>query len=488
LGSFERFLARRELAIQAAMMLRGFREGYESARADLAKLPSFDELNCQNEISTELSRKNFDNQYVRWFGVARNRNVICRGPQVGVDFSNSHFHQVDEVWSIISTKSPANTDNLMVAQKRGDLLYLAMLEPLLFDFMHAVDCKVCVSYHFIVRAQPEVDMESKPSSASTVISYMVEGIRLGTDMKFTLNATQDYVDAFSFPGRLMSLALAAAFATLTGFVLYQYFRRRTSVAFLIERGLVRNEFLPYYQPIIDSRDGSVLGAEALVRWQMDGRKLIPPAHFIPYAEENRLIEPITHQLVEKVLDDIERFGWRDSGRFISINAVAEQITDSPFCKSLMRRLAEKNIPSKSLSVEITERHQLPDLERGRIALQGLVEAGVEIQLDDSGTGFGGFSYVQELPIETLKIDKMFVDTLRREGSDPKREVLQAIIEFARAAELKVIAEGVETEGQVARLGEAGVFAIQGYVYAAPMSAENFIGWMKSRSSISTQLV
>ena len=286
------------------MMLRGFRDGYESARADLAKLPSFDELNCHSEISSELSRKNFDNQYVRWFGVAQNGKVICRGPQVGVDLSNTHFHQVDEVWSIVSLKSPADTDNLIVAQKRGNLLYLAMLEPLLFDFMHEVDCKACVSYHFIVRAQPEVDMESKPSSASTAIKYTMEGIRLGTDMKFTLNATQEYVDAFSLPGRLTSLALAAAFATLTGFVLYRYLRRRTSVAFLIEHGLVRNEFLPHYQPIIDSRDGSVLGAEALVRWQMDGRKLIPPGQFTPYAEENRLIEPITDQLMEKVLDDL----------------------------------------------------------------------------------------------------------------------------------------------------------------------------------------
>jgi len=139
-------------------------------------------------------------------------------------------------------------------------------------------------------------------------------------------------------------------------------------------------------------------------------------------------------------------------------------------------------------VEITERHQFPDLERGRAALQGLVEAGVEIKLDDAGTGYGGFSYVQELPIGTLKIDKMFVDTLLREPSDPKREVLDAIIEFARVAELDVIAEGVETEGQVARLGEAGVFVIQGYVYAPPMPAENFMSWMNSRSSISAQVV
>jgi sensor c-di-GMP phosphodiesterase-like protein len=293
-------------------------------------------------------------------------------------------------------------------------------------------------------------------------------------MKFTLDATQQYVNAFSIPGHLMAAALAAAFALLLGIALFAYLTRQTSVAFLIKQGLKREDFLPYYQPIIDSRDGSVLGAEALVRWRTKRGKLIPPGQFIPYAEENHLIEPITDQVLEKVLVDIRRFGWQNSDRFISINAVAEQITDSPFCKRLLAQLAEKNIPAKHLSVEISERHQISDFERGRVALQCLVDAGVEIKLDDAGTGFGGFSYVQELPIKTLKIDKMFIDTLRKESADPKREVLQAIIKFARAATLEVIAEGVETEDQVAHLRDAGVHAIQGFVYARPMPVEEFI--------------
>jgi sensor c-di-GMP phosphodiesterase-like protein len=186
--------------------------------------------------------------------------------------------------------------------------------------------------------------------------------------------------------------------------------------------------------------------------------------------------------VDKVLTDIGHFGWRNKDRFISINAVADQITGSSFCDELLERLAERNIPAKNLAVEITERYQFSDLERGRIALQRLVDAGIEIKLDDAGTGFGGFSYVQELPIETLKIDKMFIDTLRQEKGrdDPKRQVLHAIIGFAKSAALKVIAEGVETEDQVARLSVAGVYAIQGFVYARPMPAEEFLDWLGAR--------
>jgi sensor c-di-GMP phosphodiesterase-like protein len=278
----------------------------------------------------------------------------------------------------------------------------------------------------------------------------------------------------------MSMAIAAALGLAIGLAVYWFLTKQISTAFLIEQGLNRNEFLPYYQPIVDSRDGSVLGVEALVRWQPKGRKLISPGQFIPFAEENGFIERITDQLVEQVLDDMQQFGWQSSDRFVSINAVAEQITDSHFCAKLLRRLAENNIPSKNISVEITERHQFSDLERGRIALQCLADSGVKIGLDDAGTGFGGFAYIQELPIATMKIDKMFIDTLREDTADPKRAVLHAIIEFAKAAGLGVIAEGVETEGQVERLSLAGVFAIQGYVYARPMPAEDFIRWMNAR--------
>lgn len=480
MGSLERSVARRELALQAAMMLRGFQDGYQNARADLAKLPSMEEMNCRDGISDTLARLNFDNQYVRWYGIAQEGKVICRGPRVGVDLSDARFHRIDDEWFLISTESPTKASNLLLAQKRGNLLYLAMLEPLLFDFMHEVDCKACVSFEFLVSAQPNVEMESAPASGPSVIHYVVEKTRLNAQMKFTLNATQEYVDAFAFPGRVLSMTIAAAFGLVIGLSVYGNLTKYTSTAFLIEQGLKRNEFLPFYQPIIDSRDGSILGAEALVRWQPKGGNLIPPGQFIPFAEENHLIDPITDQLEEKVLDDIKQFGWQDSSRFVSINAVAEQITDTPFCANLLRRLAEKRIPAKNFSVEITERHQFPDLDRGRAALQSLVEAGIEIKLDDAGTGFGGFSYIQELPITTLKIDKMFIDTLRQEKQDPKRAVLQAIIEFAKTANLHAIAEGVETKEQVSQLSAAGVFAIQGYVYSKPMPAEEFIRWMNAR--------
>jgi EAL domain-containing protein (putative c-di-GMP-specific phosphodiesterase class I) len=478
-GSFKRYFARRELSSQAEMMLRGFREGYESARLDLAKLPPIDDLNCLDGVSDLLTRRTFDNEFVRGFGVARDGNVICRGGPA-INLSASQAYRIDDVWSLLSAGRPGKPDHLVVVQRRGDLLYLAMLESLLFDFLHSAHCRDCVSYNFVVKSNPMLDVKSDDASEPSVISYTVERVlATGTHMEFTLSATQRYVDSFLIRGRFLASAIAAIIAGIFAFPLYWYLMRRTSVAFLIEEGLKHREFVPYYQPIIDSRDGSVLGAEALARWVTKAGKLIPPGQFIPFAEENHLIEPISDQLVERILVDMKRLAWQGANCFISINAAAEQITDSPFCEKLINRLAESKIPAKNLTVEITERHQFPDLDRGRLSLQRLVDAGIGIKLDDAGTGYGGFSYIQELPIETLKIDKMFIDTLRSDRGDPKRDVLFAIIEFAKTAKLRVIAEGVETRDQVASLMDAGVYAIQGDVYAHPMPAEDFVRWIQA---------
>lgn len=122
---------------------------------------------------------------------------------------------------------------------------------------------------------------------------------------------------------------------------------------------------------------------------------------------------------------------------------------------------------------------MKNLTAGRDHLLCPADAGVDIKIDDAGTGFGGFSYVQELPVSTLKIDKMFVDTLLAEG-DAKRPVLDAIIRFAKESGLSTVAEGVETKEQVDYLVQAGVHAIQGYVYSRPMPAEKLMGWVADR--------
>jgi EAL domain-containing protein (putative c-di-GMP-specific phosphodiesterase class I) len=476
LGPLDTFLARQSLSFESDLMLRAFHDAMDSARAELAGLPSIDALNCVDGMSTVLGSHNFNNSYLRLLAVARDGVIICRGTRIPVSLSEKRqVLRLDDEWSFLKVDSPGMTHSVLLVQKRGDLQFLGLFEPLIFDFLSAADCRGCVYYHLVLGQNAEVTINSTAKPAPSAVSYTVDRVQRYGRLRLTLNGTKEYVDDFRAYGRLLSAAIALLIASAIGTMVYGFLMRRASLTFLVKQGLRRGEFVPYYQPIIDSRDGAVLGLEALARWRMHDGRLVPPGEFIPMAEENGLIEPITDQLLKHVLVDLKRFGWCNTNRHISINAVAQQITDSPFCDKLLGLVSDGTLCDKNLTVEITERHQFSDLARGRAALSRLSEAGIGIELDDAGTGFGGFLYVQELPIHTLKIDKMFIDTLLVEG-DAKKQVLDAIIEFARTSGLKTVAEGVETEEQVEHLKRRGVFAIQGYVYARPMPAEEFLRW------------
>jgi sensor c-di-GMP phosphodiesterase-like protein len=216
----------------------------------------------------------------------------------------------------------------------------------------------------------------------------------------------------------------------------------------------------------------------LVRWRKRNGNIVPPSQFIPFAEDSGLIIDITEQLVTKVVKDIVSMNWHSSERFISINIVPQHIENDTFYQFLTTAMIEHKIPARNISLEITERLQIDDLKTARAQLDKYFAFGIDLKLDDAGTGYGGFSYVQELGINTLKIDKMFIDTIN--SNDVKASVLQAIINFAQTSKLKTIAEGVEEISQVNYLAKHNVFAIQGYVYAKPMAKEDLLVWLQSK--------
>jgi sensor c-di-GMP phosphodiesterase-like protein len=478
LRSMPRYLARRSLAQQGHLLARGFIEAIESARQDLTQLPSYAGLNCQNGVSFLLAQHEFENEYVRWFGVAQNGRVVCRSPIVLVDMPGERKrYPLDDGWAAMMGRLSWGVEGMLLIQSRPDGDYLAMLQPLLFDFENPVGCKGCVTYEAVVGPNREVAMKTGSVSGPVVISSEEEASIFKAPVRLAFSATQTYVDNFKRTGLLVAAGIAAIVALVVSYLLYGLLTWRTSIANLVRKGIREDEFLPYYQPVVDGRDGSVLGAEALVRWFHKGT-LIDPAQFIPFAEESGLIQPITEQMFRKVLADIRRLGWIGTDRYVSINVVPDQIVHSDFCAMLLRQLEESGIPGKNIAIEITERRRLSDLAEGRSRLLCLKQAGVDIKIDDCGTGFGGFSYVQELPVSTLKIDRMFVDALRAQD-DAKRPVLDAIIHFANTSGLELVAEGVETLEQVDYLVKSGVYAIQGFVYARPMPADELMKWVGS---------
>ncbi|EAS45062.1 EAL domain-containing protein [Photobacterium profundum] len=240
---------------------------------------------------------------------------------------------------------------------------------------------------------------------------------------------------------------------------------------LIYLGLKNKEFIPFYQPIIDSSSKQVVGCEILVRWIKKNGEIISPNLFIPIAEYNGQIFELTYDLLNQVSADIGKFALKHPDFYVSLNVVPEQLEDDNFAENVFKILKNHNIEANHIAFEVTERTPFTNLKKAERVINQLKNQKIDIKLDDAGTGYGGFSYLQELPIDTLKIDKMFVETIGT--NDVKSKILSSIILFGKNAGLKMIAEGVESQEQVDYLNLKGITLMQGYYYAKPMPFEEF---------------
>lgn len=242
----------------------------------------------------------------------------------------------------------------------------------------------------------------------------------------------------------------------------------------LRRALENGELRLHYQPVADLADGRLVGAEALVRWQHPERGLLAPAEFIAIAEDSGLIAPLGAWVLEEACRQALAWG---GGRFVSVNLSPRQLSHSDVPALLERALAETGVDPALLELEITE-NVLMEQSAGALAtLRQLKAMGVRLMLDDFGTGWSSLAYLKRFPLDGLKIDREFVDGL---GSEPEdTAIVAAVLSMAAALELDVIAEGVETEAQLAWLRERGCGLAQGFLLGRPMPAQELAaldGW------------
>lgn len=235
----------------------------------------------------------------------------------------------------------------------------------------------------------------------------------------------------------------------------------------------RREFRLYFQPIVSLEGGAVTGAEALLRWQHPQRGLISPAEFIPLAEETGLIVPIGEWVLRTACAQAQV--WHAAGHSdlrVTVNFSARQF-EHPNLAALIRTvLKETGLAASALELEITESIAMKDIGFSGAILTELSAHGIHISIDDFGTGSSSLRYLKRFPIDTLKIDQTFVRDLASDVSDAA--ITAAMIAMAHALELKVIAEGVETEQQLAFLRSRQCDEMQGYLFSPPVPAEAFM--------------
>ena len=435
---------------------------------------------CAVDTSLYLEKFVLEHPSVRWIGIDDHKQQHCSNTNTKLTFSHSLQASMSSESYITLTSNELLGEGLALISEAQYFKLLILLDPLLIQFMSEFACVECLSYKLTV-----FNGESATHHLSgfvedfqtSVIAYREEN---GVSIKLELLAKPDFVDLYFSQSLWIVLVLGLALAWASYFLTKGLLGARLSIERLIKEGINNREFIPFYQPVVNSLTNEVTGAEMLVRWQKRDGSVIPPVQFIEVAEQSKLILPITEQLVTMACEHIRLFGWDKTSKFISINLVPEHIESDEFLHFIKAQIAKFDIRPQNISLELTERHPISNFEKAKQVLNDFSEMGVDIKLDDAGTGFGGFSYIQELGINTLKIDKMFVDTIMHD-SDFKSPVLPSIISFAESSHLHLIAEGVEEKEQVEFLADKGVFDIQGYYFGKPMDARAFLIWMENKS-------
>ena len=246
----------------------------------------------------------------------------------------------------------------------------------------------------------------------------------------------------------------------------------------LRRALERDEFEVVYQPQVDLRTGEVIGAEALVRWRHPEKGVVPPARFIGIAEQSDLIVTIGRRVLGAAARDVRRFMQIQGGtRFhVAVNFSPRELGTGALADVLASVTQDAGIPTDLVMVELTESAFATD--EGAIAaeLQRLRALGVRIALDDFGTGYSALAYLRKFPIDIIKVDKSFVSWVRRDAANDG--VTRAIVSMARSLSLDTIAEGVETDDQVAWLQGMGCTMGQGYLFGRPVAASDFEGLLR----------
>jgi diguanylate cyclase (GGDEF)-like protein len=254
----------------------------------------------------------------------------------------------------------------------------------------------------------------------------------------------------------------------------------------LRQALDRDEFRLHYQPKVDVASEQITGVEALLRWSSPDLGAVPPMQFIPLAEETGLIVPIGRWVLNKAC--AQNMAWRRQGlapMSMAVNLSPRQFSDENLLQDIDDALAASGMPAELLQLEITESMVMHNVGRAIELLDVIRSRGVRLAIDDFGTGYSSMSLMKKFPVDTIKIDRSFVQDLPHDSED--RAIVQAIISMGKALGLTVIAEGVETTDQATFLREHDCDEMQGYLFSRPVPAEAMPDLLQANSLVSPPL-
>jgi diguanylate cyclase (GGDEF)-like protein/PAS domain S-box-containing protein len=335
----------------------------------------------------------------------------------------------------------------------------------------------------VLRGGPEFEMS--PETLERIMQAVAEPIKIDGHSLFvncSVGVSVFPQDGDS-PQQLLEMADAAMYrAKQSGRNRCQFFNQeieaqlqeRTRIESEFSGAIERGEFLLKYQPQIDLRSGAVAGAEALLRWQHPELGLLSPERFVYMAEESTHIHEIGAWVLNTATAQCADWHRAGLGHLrVAVNLSARQLNGQPLIRLVEQALASSGLPPHCLELELTESLMMSNMELTLETLQILHAMGVQIAIDDFGTGYSNFAYLRKLPVSCLKIDRQFIHDLSDTSARDTTIITQALISLAHNLNLRVTAEGVETEHQLHLLQQQGCDEIQGFIYGNALSPDDF---------------
>ncbi|HXB97858.1 MAG TPA: EAL domain-containing protein [bacterium] len=249
----------------------------------------------------------------------------------------------------------------------------------------------------------------------------------------------------------------------------------------LRRGIDQREFQLWYQPQVDLRNGKVIGAEALLRWQHPTRGLLSPAQFIPLAEESRLIVPLGEWVLQETCAQAAAWPSAALGLSVAVNLSAWQMHTQSLLKTVDAALASSGLDPRRLELEITESVAMRNAAQTLETLRAFAQRGVRLALDDFGQGYSSLVYLKDFPVQSIKLDQAFVAGLP--GSEKDAAILRAVLGLCRSLHLQCLAEGVESAEQADFLRQEGCDLAQGFYFAHPMDLQSFRAMLEAGGTL-----
>nr|WP_047167339.1 EAL domain-containing protein [Sphingomonas sp. Y57] len=477
----------RHMAEYARWTLMRTKRVFADARQALVDAGAPPGTECSPEHIAQLRQIAMDARNVEEIGYFRDGRLVCTslGPiRLRVPRTPPDLDLGGGFALVLNIQPRTFRSQPMLAMSHGD--YTALIKP-----ERLVDVLTDTHMTLGIAAGPgravALSGKTDPGLLRTLAADTTEGI---DERHVFASLREGPLTAFAFGDRAQALArlqndyllllpMGLLVSTLLVGIVIWVSRQRLSPEKELAIAIRNREFVVHYQPIIDLADGRCVAAEALLRWRRPDGRWIRPDLFIPLAEESGLISTLTDLLIERVIDDQGPQLRADRDLHISINISARDLESGRFLPILAEALARAGVEPSQIWLEATEQGFIRT-EMATSAVEAARAAGHMVAIDDFGTGYSSLSLLQGLPLDALKIDKSFVETIATDAATST--VTPHIIDMAHGLKLRIIAEGVETWEQEAYLRAAGVRLAQGWLYSRALPAAEFAAYRQSRNA------